>query len=140
MKQKLNIFFSLLCLLATSVVTIATSKNSDTQQQPVNYYTAETLNRKNYYVASNCPQSVPQERITVTNDFIEYPPQLNFSHFGLPTERLNLLATPQISNAVQGHQRNCVRSDVADRGVLLTVYTCYESGAYLCQVSFEPAQ
>lgn len=140
MKQKLNVFVSLVCLLATSVITIATSKNSDTQQQPANYYTAEPLSKKNYYVASNCPQSVPQEQITVANDFIEYPSQLNFSHFGLPTERLNLLATQQISNVVQGRQRNCVRSDQSNQGGLLTVYTCYESGAYLCQVSFEPAQ
>ncbi len=139
MRQKLNMLFTLICLLSTSIITIATSKKDDSpashNQAPV-----ETLARRNYYVASNCPQSVQQEQITVTNEHIEYPPSINFSHFGLPAERLNLTMSFQISNIMQGRQRDCTRTEMNDQGVPLIVYTCTEGGAFLCQVSFEQTQ
>lgn len=138
MNQRLKSLFAVVCLLATSVVTIATSKNNSGERVSNVQVTPESLVRKSYYVASNCPQAIYQDWITVANERIEYPSNRNFSSFGLPAQTLNLTHTNQISMMINGRQRSCIRSEIRDQtGLPLIVYTCEESGTLLCQVSFE---
>ena len=65
MKEKLRILFTAICLLSTSVVTVATSKkrNNDLGYVYVNEITPESLAQRDYLVDSNCPQSIFQEQI-----------------------------------------------------------------------------
>src|SRR5687768_16059996 len=140
MARNLKIIFTLFCLLATSVVTIATSKKSDGDLRQINNVTPESLARKDYYVASNCPQAISQERITVTSELIEYPTNRNFYSYGLPSHNLNLTHSHQVAGDMNGILRSCIRSEQADWGTPLIVYTCSENNSFLCQVSFELIQ
>lgn len=139
MAKNLKTIFTILCLLATSVVTVATSKK--TEGNGVGYTaTPESLARKDYYIASNCPQAIPQDRITVSNELIEYPTNRSFYSYGLPAYNLNLTFAHQITADMNGRQRTCVRSEQIDQGTPLIVYTCSENGYTVCQVSFEAFQ
>ena len=130
MRQRSKVVFTLSCLFVTSVVTIATSKSGDQGR-----YEPEPV--QNYLVASNCPQSTSQQRITVTNEQISYPMNLHFTDFGLPTTQLNPATTTQVFSMINGRQRSCSRSEMVDQGTPLIVYTCTENNMYICQVTFE---
>ena len=139
--KTIRTLFTLLCLLATSVVTIATSRKGDRYDgQPAPYIRTEATERKDYDVASNCPQSVPQERITIANEQITYPSQMYFSDFGLPTQTLNLDYNEEVNGDVNGLYRTCRRSELKDQNTTLIVYTCSENNKRVCQISFEPVQ
>lgn len=135
MAKNLRTFFTLLSLLATSVVTVATSKDGVNPK-----VTPESLARKDYYVASNCPQAIYQDRITVSHELIEYPTNRSFYDYGLPAYSLNLTFSNQVTAEISGRQRSCVRTEQTHQGTPLIVYTCSENGTPLCQVSFEPVQ
>lgn len=151
MKQKLKILFTIFCLTATSVVTIATSSSSQTpyaqQSPPVliddhpqgTYPTTTTSLRKIYLVASNCPDAqIYQERITVEGGRITEPRNLAPTHFGLPTYDLSFNQNTQISGYTQNQQiRTCVHSRVTQGYEVFDVYSCYENNYLRCQVSFQ---
>lgn len=139
MRKNLRIVFTIFCLLATSVVTVATSKKHDGQGYE-GAVTPESLVRKDYYIASDCPQAISQDRITIDNELIEYPTNRSFYNYGLPTYNLNLTFSNHIAADMNGRQRSCIRSEQVVWGVPLIVYTCSENGRFLCQVSFELAQ
>ncbi|HEY8272191.1 MAG TPA: hypothetical protein VIG33_14975 [Pseudobdellovibrionaceae bacterium] len=129
-------WFTVLCLLTTSLVTVATSKAPPPKTGSDDVITAES---KQYYVASNCPAALPQDQITVTNETISYPTNLQFADFGLPLTRLNFEMYPQVKGWVRGYQMLCYLSVMeadSDTG-LLHVYNCYENNRPICQVSFE---
>lgn len=137
--KKLKKFFTVFCLLATSLVTVATSKKSaDQMTSDQAYY--DSLKQKEYYVASNCPQSLYQERITVANNRISYPTNLSFFDFGLPALEVNLTYSTSLSGLVQGSTRTCLRTEQNHQGTSLIVYSCSENSQILCQVSFELVQ
>lgn len=137
--KNLKSLFSVLCLLITSIVTIATSKKpADQMAADQAYY--DSLVQKDYFVASNCPQALYQERITIANGRVLYPTNRNFVDFGIPTLELNLTYSSQVSGLVNGHARSCVRSELVDQGIPLILYSCTENAQALCQVSFERIQ
>lgn len=141
MKKNIKLLLTILCLFSTSLVTMATSKKQDGDQSLLLQRSPESLARKDYYIASNCPGAIAQERITVTDERIEYPTNLAYINFGLPTDVLNLTYTNQLSRDMgSGRIRSCTRSEQVDQGTPLIVYTCTETGAFLCQVSFEAVQ
>ncbi|MGZ5278509.1 MAG: hypothetical protein ACXWC9_01115 [Pseudobdellovibrionaceae bacterium] len=138
MKQKLKILFTIICLMATSVVTIATSKKSESDRlrKEAEDDAARISLRHIYLVASNCPQALSHERITVEADVITSPVGTEFSHFGLPMDELNFL-NQQISGYMQGQLRTCQYSILDDHGTRLDLYTCYQNNIQICQVTFE---
>jgi hypothetical protein len=140
MKEKIRILFTAICLLSTSVVTVATSKKRNNEVGYVNEITPESLAQRDYLVDSNCPQSIFQEQITVANERVKYPSDLSFLNFGLPSEYVNLTYSNQIVGEVDGVLRSCLRSQQVDQGISLIVYTCSENGIFLCQVFFEEVQ
>ncbi|WP_413290855.1 hypothetical protein [Bdellovibrio sp. HCB337] len=133
MRKNLRIAFTMLILLASSVVTVATSKKRD-------YVSPESLARKEYYVASNCPQAITQDQVVIDNELIESPANRSFYNYGLPTYNLNLTFTTQIIENMNGVQRTCIRAEQNYGGTPLIVYTCSEYGQAVCQVSFEAIQ
>ncbi len=90
MKEKLRILFTAICLVSTSVVTVATSKTRNNDVVYINDETPESLSLRDYLVDSNCPQSIFHEQITVANERVKYPSNLSFLNFGLPSEYVNL--------------------------------------------------
>lgn len=132
MKQKVRLFFSLLCLVATSVVTIATSKKGED-----GYKLDYNLGRKSYLVASNCPQALPQQELVINNGVIESPLEVRFIDFGLPMYNFNPMANATVQGLVFGQQRTCQYSSTMSNNVLLDVYSCYADNQFICQVSFE---
>lgn len=140
MRRKLNTLVTIICLFATSVVTIATSKKKEGDDALLLKPPAETLARRNWLVASNCPFAIQQEMITVENEMIQYPPNLNFTHFGLPNETLNIMLDSQTFRIINGVDRDCRSSKIVHQGTPLYLFTCTQNGAPLCQVSFEEAQ
>lgn len=139
MRKTLKNVFTLLILVATSVVTVATSKKGD---YDASYQvTPDSLARKDYYVASNCPQAIQQDRVTIDNELIAYPTSRTFYNYGIPAYNLNLTYTHQVSAPMNnGVERTCVRSAQTYSGVPLIVYTCYEYNRVVCQTSFEAVQ
>jgi hypothetical protein len=136
MAEKLRSIFTLLILMSTTVVTVATSKVKDGDYK----VTPDSLARKDYYVASNCPQAVPQERITVDNELVDYPTNRSFLNYGLPVYNLNLTYSSTITGNMYGRERSCTRSMQNYQGTPLIVYTCYENSNFLCQTTFEAVQ
>lgn len=126
----------MLILLSTTAVTVATSKARDGDYT----VTPDSLARKDYYVASNCPQAISQDRITIDNELIEYPTNRSFYNYGLPTYNLNLTFNNNVTGDMNGRQRSCTRSMQNYQGTPLIVYTCYENGNFLCQTTFEAVQ
>lgn len=141
MSKNINTLFTLLCLFATSVVTIATSKKGDHPDAIISEHKYNgSLIEKNYFVASNCPQSIAQEKITVVSERILRPANTNFSDFGIPAESINLTFTNQINHPINGQMRSCLRSEQVEQGTSLIVYTCSENGTLICQITFEVTQ
>lgn len=136
MMEKLRSIFTLLILMSTTVVTVATSKKQDGDYK----VTPDSLVRKDYYVASNCPQAISQDRITVDNELVEYPTDRSFLNYGLPSYNVNLTYANTLSGDMYGRQRSCTRSVQTYQGTPLIVYTCYENGNFLCQTTFEAVQ
>ncbi|MBK8202924.1 MAG: hypothetical protein IPK68_11580 [Bdellovibrionales bacterium] len=136
----MRILFTAICLLSTSVVTVATSKMRNNDVGYVNEITPESLAQRDYLVNSNCPQSIFQEQITVANARVKYPSDLSFFNFGLPSEYVNLTYSNQIVGEVNGVLRSCLRSQQVDQGISSIVYTCSENGIFLCEVYFEEVQ
>jgi hypothetical protein len=138
MKTLKNIF-AVLCLLTTSIVTVATSKKpADQMTADQAYY--DSLAQQDYYAASNCPQALYQERITVSKGRIQYPTNLSFTDFGLPASEVNLTYSNELSGFIHGLPRSCARSEQIHQGISLIVYSCSENSRLICQVSFERAQ
>ena len=134
--QTVKTILTFLALFATSVVTVATSKKTDSPD----YVVEEAEPTKNYLVASNCPGAVPQARITITNKNLVSPSNINFFAFGLPTSQMSVSSTLQIEALVNGQERTCLRSEIVDQGTPLTVFTCSENGSVSCQITFELVQ
>ncbi len=136
MKRNLDILLTIFCLLLTSLVTIATSKRGA--------HIPEPPRAAHYLVASNCPQAIQNEQISIVNGVITYPVNLQPKHFGLPTNQINWQAENQISGLFNGQLRECIHSATVDNSTSLEVYSCYENKELVSQVSFEsnevPAQ
>jgi hypothetical protein len=137
----------ILCLAATSLVTVATSKYDPSKANS----TLEPLQVKNYYVASNCPGAMPQDQITVSDGVITSPSNRLTTDFGMPLTPVNFGFYPQVSGPVRGYQLTCYHSTIPNTpqqtgpaqtmpaAESLDLYTCYESNRFFCQVSFEEA-
>jgi hypothetical protein len=138
--KNLKSLFAILCLVATSIVTVATSKKQVSDMDNANQAFTDSLVQRDYYAASNCPMALPQERLTIANERIQYPTNLSFYDLGIPVLALNLTYTHQVSGMINGRTRNCARSVLPNQSSSLIVYTCSENGNFLCQVSFEAVQ
>lgn len=137
LKARIHSGISVLLLAATSVVTIATSKHDPNRAASLSLQATGT---RSYYVASNCPGAVPQERITVQDGRLTEPHYRQFVEFGLPMTVLNVDLHPRIQGMVRGYQMDCTYSSYGMQdGRSLDVYSCYENTRPICQVSFEQA-
>ena len=127
--KNIKIIFVILCLIGSSIVTIATSKKSDI---PV-------LLNSNYGSASNCSNAtVTNQAITVTSaGIIVAPEMINFRNLGLPVTSLKIATDTAISGAVGTVVRSCSYSLNTTSGTL-HVYSCTDDGTPSCQVSFTP--
>lgn len=123
---KLKKVFSLICLMATAVVSIATSKAPNSAPDSSFRYGA----------ASNCPDAiVTNQSITVLAGGITSPSGMDFSMLGLPTATVSIGQQTIVSGMVNGQIRSCTYSYDAALGAM-HIYSCTDNGFASCQVSF----
>lgn len=127
--KNIKIIFVIVCLIATSIVTIATSKSSN----------GTVLVNSNYGSASNCSNAtVTNQVITVSSSgFIVSPEMIDFKNLGLPVATLQIATQTAISGTVGSVSRSCTYSLNSTSGTL-HVYSCDDNGTPSCQVSFTP--
>ena len=127
--KNIKIIFVIVCLIATSIVTIATSKKRDI---PV-------LLNSSYGSASNCLNAtVTNQAISVTSTgIIVAPEMIDFRNLGLPVTTLQIATQTAISGTVGSVLRSCTYSLNSTSGTL-HVYSCDDNGTPSCQVSFTP--
>ena len=127
--KNINIIFVIICLIGTSIVTIATSKKGDS---PV-------LLNSIYGSASNCLNAtVTNQAITVSSaGSILSPEMIDFRNLGLPVATLKIATETAISGMVGSVVRSCSYSLNSTSGTL-HVYSCDDNGTPSCQVSFTP--
>ncbi len=129
--QKLKVLFTIACMLATSVVTIATSKKSD--QDPLQAAKTQEV----YLVASSCPGALPYDTVTIQNKEIVSPQNRHASEFGLPSSLLSFRDEDVLSGWIGEKMRTCRHALIDHDQTKLNVYTCSEDGVEVCKVSFE---
>jgi hypothetical protein len=124
---------SAICLLATSVITIATSKSTG-KDGTIGTYNAGIV--RQYSVNSDCAGAIPYEALTMTDSTITEPANRHFIDYGLPTEQIDLTQPSQVSGLVRGATRTCVYSAQTQGTTPVDVFSCYEDNRYVCQVVF----
>lgn len=129
LSERIKSIFTVICLLGTSIVTVATSKKSD-NLQPLALPTT-------YLTASSCAGALPQERIIVADGVITAPTGRNFLHFGLPVEVLRIAQNLIVSGIVNGATRECEYSLYQTQPEKVHLYTCFEHNVQVCQITFE---
>lgn len=129
--EKFHNFLKVAALVATFIVTGATSKSGDTNQNNTKV-AAPTVN---YLAASNCPTAGLQERISVSGSEIVVPMGTTFKRYGFPTDFVTI-GQPS-AGTLNNVSRSCtyfLYQQVAPR---IHLYTCYEFSRQFCQISFE---
>lgn len=118
---------TILGLVFTSAVTVATSKASDSK--------SEAFPTTTFYAASNCQGAIPQEVIGVRLGQVVTPTGRTFQSYGLPAEFVTF-GSADVTGRSGALERRCVYA-LYQPGVHL--YTCYDNGVQACQVTFEVA-
>jgi hypothetical protein len=131
MTQKLKAFFSIVCMIATSIVTLATSKSSDHDLM------REMNSQEVYLVASSCPGALAYDKVTIQNKEIISPTGRHPGDFGLPSAIISFHDEDIVSGWLDQKMRTCRHALVNQDGTNLNVFTCSEDGAEICKVSFE---
>jgi hypothetical protein len=121
--EKLFVTF---CLVATTVITVATSKVKE-DEQGISYYGA----------ASNCVNPNVNEVIGVSSNMIVSPDAVDFTDLGLPQPTLSIASETSVSGTVNSQTRVCNYSLNTTSGTL-HVYGCSDNGVPACQVTFLP--
>ena len=125
MKRFEKIFVSA-CLIATTVVTVATSKVQD------------EIDLKMYGAASNCGNaSITNQVIGVNGNAIVTPDGADFMDIGLPQPYLSIATETSVSGTIASVTRSCTYSLNSASGTL-HVYTCLDNGAPACVITFLP--
>lgn len=126
---------SVICLIATSVVTIATSKATNNDGS-IGTYKAGIV--RQYTVNSDCAGAIPYEALTMTDSSITEPLNRHFIDYGLPTEQMDLTQPSQVSGLVRGATRTCTYSAQSFNANSVNIFSCSESDHYVCQIIFYP--
>lgn len=114
-----------ICLMATAIISIATSKTSD----------SAPVTSTRYGEASNCASAVTNVSITVSSEGkITEPANTSFLSFGLPVVDL-VIGTANVSGVSNNIQRSCSYSLDTTSG-RMHIYTCRDNGAFACMVTF----
>lgn len=118
--------FVAFCLIATSVITVATSKVDD------------EIDITLYGAASNCSNaSITNQVIGVTDNMIVSPDATDFTDLGLPQPTLSIATETTTSGTVNAKTRVCTYSVNTTSGTL-HVYSCLDDGNPECMVTFAP--
>jgi len=121
-------YWILTCLIATGVISIATSKQT---------YNLDDLTFSNYGAASNCPNAtVTNQAITVSSaGIITNPAGMDFLSLGLPVTNLVIPTQTPLTGTVNSANRTCTYSVNTTNGTL-HIYSCSDNNVLICQVTF----
>lgn len=126
MKRVEKVFVTF-CLIATSVVTIATSKLKD--EEAASFYGAATT-------CSNATINNVLIGVSYGNTMIS-PTGKNFTDLGLPKATLTIATETVVSATVNAVTRVCSYSLNTSSGTM-HVYSCFDNNNPSCMVTFVP--
>lgn len=127
LKQVLSVVW----ILITAVLTVATSKKTD--HTPTTGFTAESMAQKDYLARSDCYGALDNARVTTKDMSITYPTNTTFKSLGFPSEFVNIQASAVVSDNV----RSCLRQDRSSSDAEY-VYKCSEANVLVCTILLTP--
>lgn len=116
--------FVAFCLIATSVITVATSKKDD------------ATNLSFYVATSNCVNPNVNEVIGVSGNQIVSPSSVDFTDLGLPQPTLTIATDTTVSGTANAVTRVCTYSSNNSNGTQQHIYGCSDNNVPTCAVMF----